>query len=324
MTSPVCFLRATIVAWSPPGAAHELVAVDQGRFAVAAESGSMSLELFFQVLLPDNLSLGRAETDERPAEAEGVDLVAVDRRSAMGMIGAAVDARFPEQFAGCLVEAEDEAIAVLASHRVELAGGNGMLDQAGAEAALLAVVDLPGVPHQRRAFLGPFLEQVLLRGHGIAVRATPLRPILGLLAGNRAHAGAQRQTQGQGQNKTQPFTHKTLPKAEKGAGGCNKEGKERERKTPGTTGPNALFRRAAEDNLPSLAHASGQCDTGPTRERGMVSLAARLISNLNWESSKKQVSKRMRSSLTLQAQFAGCHAHGLAWACFNFQNAFGG
>ena len=80
--------------------AYQLVAVDQGRFAVAAESGSMSLELFFQFLLPDKLSLGRAETDERPAEAEGVDLVAIDRRSAMGMIGAAVDTRFPEKFAG--------------------------------------------------------------------------------------------------------------------------------------------------------------------------------------------------------------------------------
>ena len=41
------------------------------------------------------------------------------------------------------------------------------------------------------------------------------------------------------------------------------------------TCPTAI-RRAAEDNLPSLAHASGQCDTGPKRERGMVSLAARL------------------------------------------------
>ncbi len=41
------------------------------------------------------------------------------------------------------------------------------------------------------------------------------------------------------------------------------------------TYPTAI-RRAAEDKLPSLAHASGQCDTGPKRERGMVSLAARL------------------------------------------------
>ena len=44
----------------------------------------------------------------------------------------------------------------------------------------------------------------------------------------------------------------------------------------GMTRPHHLIRRAAEDNLPSLAHASGQCDTGPKRERGMVSLAARL------------------------------------------------
>ena len=83
-----------------PRAAHDLVAVDQGRFAVAAVTGPFALELFFQILLPDDFSLGRVETDEPAAEAEGVDLVAVDGGRAVRLIGPGVDARFPEQLAG--------------------------------------------------------------------------------------------------------------------------------------------------------------------------------------------------------------------------------
>ena len=38
-----------------------------------------------------------------------------------------------------------------------------------------------------------------------------------------------------------------------------------------------LSRRAAGNNSPSLAYASGQCDIGPKRERGMASIAAALL-----------------------------------------------
>ena len=44
----------------------------------------------------------------------------------------------------------------------------------------------------------------------------------------------------------------------------------------GDLGMRDAFRRAAENNLPSLADASGQCDIGPKRQRGMASLATRL------------------------------------------------
>ncbi len=59
------------------------------------------------------------------------------------------------------------------------------------------------------------------------------------------------------------------------------------------TPPN--IKRTADNNLPSLADASGQCDIGPKRQRGMASLAARLTETPALDAQAEQVLGYLKS-----------------------------
>ena len=99
------------------GSADELVAVDQGRFAVAPAGHHLSIEIFLEILFPDDVPLGRVEADEVGIEAEDVNLVAVHGGSTVraGMLDRVCrgDVGRPDALAGLLVEAEDEAAFIV-------------------------------------------------------------------------------------------------------------------------------------------------------------------------------------------------------------------
>src|SRR5262249_17210876 len=145
------------------GRDDELVAVHQGRLAVAPAAGA-AVEVLAQVLLPAEVAGGTFEANQVAVEAEGVEPVAVHRRRAAGA-GVApgvgpprAGRRGPDFLAALLVQGEDVFGAVAVAHGEDAAAGDRRRAVAVAEAGRL--------PGQGRAVLGPALQQAGLVGNG--------------------------------------------------------------------------------------------------------------------------------------------------------------
>src|SRR5262249_53705831 len=136
------------------GSADELVAVDEGRFAVAPAGHHLAVEVFLEVFLPDDISGRSFQTREVAADAEDVDEITINCRSAAGafvVAGLALggEPRLPDFLAVFFLESPDHFVVAAVAHAVDAAIGDRRRSIAAAKP-----LDLPG---QRRAVLGPGL-----------------------------------------------------------------------------------------------------------------------------------------------------------------------
>src|SRR5262249_8656300 len=185
------------------GGAEELVAVDEGRFAVLPAADA-PLEVLAQVLAPLDLALGDLAADEVPLEAERVDEVAVHGGGATRAGVAAPPAlyrrqlRRPQLLAFLrLGQGEEDFLVLAVAHEEDAPGRDARRAETDAEVGRLP--ELPG------AFLGPVLQESLLLRDGGAVLALPLRPVE-LPGRERIGGRRRRQRETAGEDRQTPET----------------------------------------------------------------------------------------------------------------------
>ena len=159
--------------------AHDEKVADDERCRAGPVTGNLAVEILCQTLFPHNLALGRVETKQMPLRAEGVNFAIVDCGRCPWTIAvfhilviAGIGMR-PERFAGGVVEAQDAL-----DLRIEL---------------MIRDDDSSVRDHRSRVTVAHFcpptnlesrgrnrLDDAGLAPHSIALRPTPLRPIVGL------------------------------------------------------------------------------------------------------------------------------------------------
>src|SRR5262249_28052860 len=139
-------------------------------------------EVLDQVAVPDALAALGFQANEVALLAQGVHALAVHGGRASEAVALGADRFRPDNLAAVALQGDDERLVALVADGVNAVAGHAEAGVAAAEAL--------GLPGQRRAVLGPRLEQAGVGGHVVAVRPTELRPV-GSAAGRCADEESQ-------------------------------------------------------------------------------------------------------------------------------------
>src|ERR1051326_1925861 len=161
------------------GRADHLVTINQGRFAKTPGRQNPA-KVLLQAALPKDFSVFDLKAAHIASHAFNIEPFPIDGRCASRsllslrpafLFESRSKARNPKLFAILFGQSPDDFVAAAIAHAENLATGDGRSAVAATEPFYF--------PGERRAILGPLLQQARLFRDAIAIRPLPLRPIIG-------------------------------------------------------------------------------------------------------------------------------------------------